>query len=629
MVIGSGSGSRITDVSGATARLGAVTIDTEPAETLNGVAVGTLSGRKTRGAFFTPPVVCEYLAGWAVRDAADRVLEPSCGEAAFLLALAERQRRLTGVPEGPTGGKSGRVDGVEVHRASATRARAVLAAAGLTARVRVADFLQLKPEPVYDAVVGNPPYVRYQDFSGEARTRGRRAALRAGVRLTNLASSWAAFTVHATLFLRPGGRLALVLPAELLSVNYAAQVREFLMRRFGRVRLVLFTERIFPGVLEEVVLLLAEGAGPTDHCELIQVRDLGDLLATGPDAASPCADPGSGVSRWRPDSARGKWTPAMIPADALDSYLAAVRHPGLSTLRAWGETTLGAVTGNNRFFALSPQQVARLGLDPGRELLPLSPPGSRHLRGLALTTAAWRELGEQGRATWIFRPGEQPSRAGWAYIRAGRAEGVDGAYKCRVRTPWWRVPIVPPADLLLTYMNADTPRLTANPARVHHLNSVHGVYLRTGLRRTGAQLLPLASLNSITLLGAETVGRAYGGGMLKLEPREADLLPMPTVDAVVAARELLLRIRPAVAVDLAKGQLLDAVARVDQVLLVEVLGVDPVQVRRLTRARAVLAARRAARSGTRRDSGPRAGIIADVCSRDRQAAGRDENGGER
>jgi adenine-specific DNA-methyltransferase len=574
-------------MSGAATRLGAVTIEADP------TGADTAGGRKARGAFFTPPALCGYLARWAVRDGGDRVLEPSCGEAAFLLALAERLAERGGPGKG-----SGRLDGVELHRASAVQARSVLAAAGYTARVRVADFLELEPDPVYDAVVGNPPYIRYQDFSGEARTRGRRAALRAGVRLTNLASSWAAFTVHATLFLRPGGRLALVLPAELLSVNYAAQVREFLMRRFGRVRLVLFTERVFPGVLEEVVLLLAEGAGPTDHCELVQVRDVDELLASG--AGEPGDGTGPGVSRWRPDTAHGKWTPAMIPVDALDSYAAAVGHPGLTTLHTWGETTLGAVTGNNRFFALSPQQVDRLGLDAERELLPLSPPGSRHLRGLGLTTTAWQELGEHGRATWLFRPEGQPSRAASAYIRTGRADGVDAAYKCRVRTPWWRVPIVPPADLLLTYMNADTPRLTGNPARVYHLNSVHGVYLRAGLRRTGAQLLPVASLNSVTLLGAETVGRAYGGGMLKLEPREADLLPVPSPAAVTAAREGLLRIRPAVAADLAAGQLLDAVARVDQVLLVDALGLDPGQVRQLSRARAALAARRAARSGAGR-----------------------------
>ena len=80
-------------------------------------------------------------------------------------------------------------------------------------------------------MIGNPPFIRYQDFSGEARARSRTAARRAGVGLSNLASSWAAFAVHAALFLRPGGRMGLVLPAELLSVNYAAQVRRFSTKR--------------------------------------------------------------------------------------------------------------------------------------------------------------------------------------------------------------------------------------------------------------------------------------------------------------------------------------------------------------------------------------------------------------
>jgi type I restriction-modification system DNA methylase subunit len=103
--------------------------------------------------------------------------------------------------------------------------------------VTAGDFFLVPPTGSYDAVIGNPPYVRYQDFAGEARARSREAALRAGVPLTRLASSWAAFTVHGALFLKPGGRLGLVLPAELLSVNYAAEVRRFLMQRFARIRL--------------------------------------------------------------------------------------------------------------------------------------------------------------------------------------------------------------------------------------------------------------------------------------------------------------------------------------------------------------------------------------------------------
>src|SRR3546814_16656495 len=61
--------------------------------------------------------------------------------------------------------------------------------------------------------------------------------------LSGLASSWAAFTVHGSLNLQPGGRLGFVLPAELLHANYAAPVRRFLFENFAQVDLVLFEER--------------------------------------------------------------------------------------------------------------------------------------------------------------------------------------------------------------------------------------------------------------------------------------------------------------------------------------------------------------------------------------------------
>lgn len=152
-----------------------------------------------------------------------------------------------------------------------------------------------------------------------------------------------------------------------------------------------------------------------------------------------------------------------------------------------------------------------------------------------------------------------------------------------------------PADLLLTYMNADTPRLCANRARAHHLNSVHGIYLKPGLTALGMDLLPLVSLNSMTLLGAETVGRAYGGGMLKIEPREADRLPVPSPDACRAAADKLCLIRPQLARSLRSGKVTDAAKMVDEVLLIGELGMTHVHVRSLREAHAELTHRRTSR----------------------------------
>lgn len=545
------------------------------------------ASRKARGAFFTPAALADFVSRWAIRSPSDRVLEPTCGEAAFLVAAAARFDAL----DAPT---DATLDGVEIHRASAEFARSAVREAGREASVRVADFFTVAAERRYDAVLGNPPYVRYQDHAGADRASSRQAALRAGVGLTGLASTWAAATVHAAEFLRPGGRLGLVLPAELLSVNYAADVRRYLMQTFGRVRLVLFTERVFPDVLEEVVLLLADDAlapGGTDHCELVQVQSA-DALAT-----ELGVDDHRATHRWWPADSSDKWTAALIPSAALGIYSGTVAGGVFGPLQQWGETTLGAVTGRNAFFALSPQQAAELRLRAD-ETLPLSPPGSRHLRGLALSTSDWTALGESGRATLLFRPG--PSRRAMSpgarrHLAFGEATDVPEAYKCRVRTPWWQVPISPPADLLLTYMNADTPRLTTNSAGVIHLNSVHGVYLRRGVATLGSSLLPLASLNTVTLLGAELVGRAYGGGILKLEPREADHLPLPSPAVVADVAPQLRAAKPLVRSALADGNLRAAVAVIDSIVLRGSLGLSEADHAELIAAQAMLAARRVAR----------------------------------
>lgn len=569
----------------------------------------TAAARKARGAFFTPPNLARFVVQWALRTPLDNVLEPSCGEAAFLLAaaeqvseLADRQPALTGLDADPAlAAARGHLDGVELHEPSAQRAEVLLRAAGHRSNVEPGDFFDVEPTGTYDAVVGNPPYVRFQDFAGDARARSRKAALRAQVPISDLASSWAAFTVHAALFCRPGGRLGLVLPAELLSVNYASGVRRFLMERFSTVRLVLFTERVFPGVLEEVVLLLADGyqQGPAEHCELVQARNAEELVDARPTTAvRPGSGSGAGgpaVRTWTPDPIDGKWTTSLMPGDALEDYKTVLDAGAFTGLQSWGETTLGMVTGNNKYFALTRARAHELGLEP-EELLPLSPPGSRHLRGLRYAAAAHTELTWRGSATLLFRPPDEPSPAAMDYIRAGEDDQVHQAYKCRVRKPWWRVPLLPPADMLLTCMNADTPRLTTNLARVHHLNSVHGVYLRPEHREAGMELLPLAALNSMTLLGAETVGRSYGGGMLKLEPKEADLLPVPTPATVAAAAANLRAVSPQVAAKLRNPRgLLDAVRLVDEALLIDHLQLRRPQVRALRDAHAELAARRAAR----------------------------------
>jgi adenine-specific DNA-methyltransferase len=535
--------------------------------------------RKARGAFFTPAEISRFMTEWAIRRADDRVLEPSCGEAAFLLPAARRLRDL-GTQKGSM---RYQLHGQDIHPESIDEARRILEGDGSSATLTVGDFFARKPEGSFDAVVGNPPYVRYQNFAGESRTAAIEAAFRQGVRLNQLASSWAAFTVHATAFLKPSGRLALVLPAELLSVKYAAQIRRFLLARFSSVRLVLFEDLVFPGVLEDVVLLLAEGHGGAQHFEVYQAKNADDLR----NVAS---------TRWVGFTPRGneKWTGALLPAEAFDLYDELLGGSAFEVLLDWGETYLGSVTGNNDYFTLSRSQVKSLRLSPD-ELLRISPPGSRHLRGLTFSEHAWETLASADERCYLFAPSESPSKAAARYIALGQEEGVSNAYKCQVRDPWWRVPLVERPDFLFAYMNHDRTRLIRNAAGVHHLNSLYGIRLHAQRRPLGQDLLAIAALNSMTLLGAEMVGRSYGGGMLKHEPTEVDRLPMPSSVVLADVRDRLKLLQPQIGALLRRNDITPAVEMVDRVILREHLGLSDTKIAGLRKAREFLMHRRMAR----------------------------------
>lgn len=515
------------------------------------MTVDTPELRKSRGAFFTDEKIAQHLADWAIRSADDQVFEPSAGEAAFLSAAVARLQEL--------GAERPKVFGAELHRHSAKIAEQVIDQAGGVGQISVGDFFKLNASSKYAAVIGNPPFIRYQDWTGAQRDRARFAALQQGVALTGLASSWAAFLVHAAAFLNDGGRLGMVLPAELLSVNYAGPVRRFLLESFEHVELVTFEEQVFPDAEADTVLVKADGyrGKPAGEATLRQTVN-----------ASTLAELDSGTS-WKPVRTTDRWLPVPLRQETTETLKTLLTDGLFVSLDEYGETSLGAVTGGNRYFTLSPKRVHDLGI-PQRDLVKISPPGSSHLRGLALTDSAMTRLGQDGEATWLLYPSSHPAQATLDYIKAGEDTGADQAYKCRVRKDWWRTPILAAPDLFLTYMNADTVRLTTNKAGARHLNSVHGVYLNDEYRDLARELLPLASLNSVTLLSAELAGRSYGGGILKMEPKEADRWWMPSPDLLKKHRTALIEVRPRVQALLQAKNLLKAVSLVDELLLSDI-----------------------------------------------------------
>src|SRR5262249_35899810 len=156
------------------------------------------------------------------------------------------------------------------------------------------------------------------------------AALAQGVRLSGLASSWAAALVHACAFLKPAGRIGMVLPAELLTVHYAEPIRRWLRNRFASVDLVMFERLQFEDAQEHVVLLLAEAAGTCQSFRLSYIDDAAEL---------PTAIHRGVVVQ---PANEGKWTDLLLH-DEHRQLMRAVERESFVPLRTYGAPELGTV----------------------------------------------------------------------------------------------------------------------------------------------------------------------------------------------------------------------------------------------------------------------------------------------
>ncbi len=513
------------------------------------IASDTPAARKERGAFFTPPELATFLADWAITSRNDTVLEPACGEAEFLVASFRRLVSLGASKEDA----SKRIDGCELHHESARAALSRCSKVSFTPNITVGDFFNQRAKKKYDVVIGNPPYVRFQVIDGKQKESIKAVTSNAGFAVSALASAWAPFVMHATSFLKEGGRIAFVLPAELLSVNYAAPIRTFLLSEFADISIVTFDEQVFPEVQEEVVLLLASKfhQGSSRQIKWVQSSDLTQI--------------GEGTNTsYCPGLNGERWTAGFISSDVADT-LEGLEGDAFCRVDDWGSLALGAVTGCNDYFALSKAEVLDAGLTD-KEIRKVLPPGSKHLHRLVLSEADFADLALKEQKTFLFYPDECPTPAAQRYINAGISAGVNHRYKCKNRKPWWKVPLAGIPDVFITYMNDFAPHMCTNDAGLYHLNSVHGLTFHEEHRDLGRELFSFACVNSVTLLSSEIEGRAYGGGMLKVEPREAARLQVPSPALVHSHRDDLLELLREAPANLGSDALLSLSAQVDSVL---------------------------------------------------------------
>lgn len=492
--------------------------------------------QKLRGGYYTPEPVARFLVQWAINDTTRNILEPSCGDGSFLHALgvAIKAKRME---------PAFSVDAVELMVEESQKAEIhadALRTAGVSVTLDTKDFFSWitngKAVSRWDAIIGNPPYIRYQYFDKDQRDIAESIFEKAGLRFTKRTNAWVPFLIASVLHLNPQGRLAMVVPAEILHIQHAGGLRLLLEQEMESVAIVSLRDMIFENVLQGVVLLLGvkRAMPPATEISLFNQHQAPtptktDLQIIDIEGVRHLDDLKIGVSAQakQPIAYHGDWMKALLTPEEIDLLDKITTSPAVPEFKQVADVDIGIVTGANDFFVVDEETLHRYHLE---EIAAPMLAKSDLIKGITYTLEDHACNAQRGRSVHFLSfphlPLSELPDGMTQYIRMGEEEDLHTRYKCRIRSPWYVVPYVWSSELSLLKRCHHYPRIVLNEADAYSTDTAYRMKMRPAFKQRATDLT-FSFLNSLSFLYAEMLGRHYGGGVLELVPSEIERIPIP------------------------------------------------------------------------------------------------------
>ena len=468
--------------------------------------------QKTLGKYYTPNHLTEILAEWAVRLPTDTVLEPSFGRCGFIAATMQRLHTL-----GATHPVNN-VFGCDIDSEAFDHVMKTIDRQSARKNFYQRDFLTTNASTwsgrKFSAVIGNPPYVSHHNMDRQQKARARSLKVVANAKLAGNASLWAYFVLHSMSFLKDQGRLSFVLPQAFLTSQYSQIIRAQLQRHFRTTTVVKTTFRLFEhlGTSEKTVCLFANHYSKKDiegNFFLDAANSIDELkkIVSFLNCATQFA-PLTGTRRLGENIiSPGKWEKQLINQKA---------QTGSDLFKV----SIGLVTGANKYFIIDHDTVSEWAL-PDCVLFPILARTSI-ARGLQFSKSDFQTAILSNRRCWLFKPPSLGERAGPVrnYLATIPREVRKRTLWFTKRPHWYSPSDYRCPDAFVTYMNHFGPRVILNAVGADCTNTLHRIQFNRSIDLHSQKLIAISLQSSFSQISAERVGRAYGGGVLKLEPSE-------------------------------------------------------------------------------------------------------------
>ncbi|MCM1235426.1 MAG: N-6 DNA methylase, partial [Ruminococcus flavefaciens] len=344
--------------------------------------------QKLRGAYYTPLPLAEMMVGlFANENTITSVLEPSCGDGVFLDAAIKKSLNKA----------VGEIVAIEIDKEEVKKAREYTKSFK-NVKVYNEDFFdyynRISEQKRYDLILGNPPYVRYQYLEESQRELLSDILMSQGMKANKLINTWVGFMVACVNLLSENGKIAFVIPAEIMQVAYAEDLRLFLADKLSKITLITFEELVFPDIEQEVVVFIGEKSNQEKGIRIVELNNLEDLQSFDIES--------NGFQKLQ--HVHEKWTKyftdneenALIKLIKIDKQFQKLSDVAL--------INVGITTGNNKYFSVNQDTVNEYELhDVVRPLIGRS----SHANSLYFEEDDWRKNVLNGKAAYLIDFPEQ------------------------------------------------------------------------------------------------------------------------------------------------------------------------------------------------------------------------------
>lgn len=512
------------------------------------------SAQKLRGAYYTPLPLAEMMVKLFLGDESIKtVLEPSCGDGVFIDALNDMLMI----------DQLNNVTAIEIEQDETEKLKKRF---NESEKINIFnqdffDYYEKANENKFDLILGNPPYIRYQYLEENQRILMADILVSQGMKSNKLVNTWVGFMVACVNLLSDNGKMAFVIPAEILQVAYAEDLRLFLANHLSKITLITFEELVFPNIEQEIVVFIGEKGDEEKGIRIIELNNLDDLNDFDIDT--------NGFQKLQ--HVHEKWT-KYFTNNAENKLISRIRKDNrFQRLADIALINVGITTGNNKYFSINDEIVKQYKLE--NVVRPLIG-RSAHAHSVYFKEEDWKKNVDAGKAAYLIDfpdiEYEKYPDKHKEYICIGEENKENIGYKCSIRDRWYRIPSVWVPDAFFLRRNNIYPKFVLNCCNAVSTDTMHRIKFNNGIEPERALL---SYYNSISFAFTELCGRSYGGGVLEILPREVGNILVPKLDGIPieTVRQVLKEVDQIVRADESIENALDIV---DREILINSLGMN-------------------------------------------------------